>query len=113
MSNRNRIAPAPDPLERGKFSDGHTDFTVCASSADAPDSFQVSANGNRADIVLIVSGLTSGQLHATWGQGWRAFNPEWKVWIEDVAFQIFYNGRHIVNRPGKGGIPGEVRFCNG
>ncbi|MCC3762905.1 hypothetical protein K3N28_07445 [Glycomyces sp. TRM65418] len=118
MSNRSRTAPAPDPLERGRFTDGHTDFTVRASTIDAPDSFQVSADDNLADIVLIVSGLNSGDLHATWGQGWRAFNPEWKVWVEDVAFKVFYTGHHITdrpsNRPGSGdGGPGPVKFCNG
>jgi hypothetical protein len=111
MSDRSRTAPAPDPLERGQLSDGHTEFTVRASSADAPDSFQVSANGNRADLVLIVSGLISGHLHATWGKGWRAFNPEWKVWVEDAAFKVFYTGHYIADRPGSG--TGSVRFCNG
>jgi hypothetical protein len=111
MSDRSRTAPAPDPLERGQFSDGHTEFTVRASSADAPDSFQVSANGNHADLVLIVSGLISGQLHATWGRGWRIFNPEWKAWVEDAAFKVFYTGHHIADRPGPG--TGSVHFCNG
>lgn len=100
----------PDALVRGRFSDGHTDFTVRASSAVAPDSFQVSANRNSADIVLIVSGLNSGRLHATWGQGWRTFAPDWKVWVEDAAFKVFYTGRFIANRPDHGGT---VRFCNG
>jgi hypothetical protein len=128
--------PEPrDSLVRGGFTDNHTDFTVRASSATAPDSFQVIANGNWADIVLIVSGLNSGQLHATWGDGWRVFNPEWKLWVEDAAFKVFYNadlaagqpdhagdrgrnadstGRHdaVRNDRRDGGL-GPVRFCNG
>ncbi|SDE53286.1 hypothetical protein [Glycomyces harbinensis] len=112
MTDKRRTQEPPDPLERGRFNDGHTDFTVCASSANAPDSFQVFANQIRADIVLIVSGLNSGHLHATWGQGWRTFTPEWKIWVEDAAFKVFYNGHHIDNRPEDGG-PGTVKFCNG
>ena len=109
--------PEPrDSLVRGAFSDGHTRFTVRASSETAPDSFQVSANHNPADIVLIVSGLNSGHLHATWGGGWRTFNPDWKLWVEEAAFKIFYNGDLVTSthRPG-GPVPGsgKVRFCNG
>ncbi|GAA1680626.1 hypothetical protein GCM10009830_29600 [Glycomyces endophyticus] len=105
--------PGPSRLERGRFSDGHTNFTVRASSADAPDSFQVSADGNAADIVLIVSGLNTGRLHATWGQGWRSFAPDWKVWVEDAAYQVFYNGLRLGERGTDDGRPGQVRFCDG
>jgi len=105
--------PATMPLERGQFTDGHTTFAVRASSSVAPDSFQVSADNNLADIVLIVSGLNTGNLHATWGQGWRVFAPDWKAWIEEAAFKVFYNGRNITDRPGPDDAPGKVRFCNG
>ena len=97
------IVPTPtprDPLERGRFTDGCTEFTVRAISESAPDSFQVFANGNAADTVLIVSGIVTRRLHATWGDRWRACAPEWKIWVEDTAFAVFYN----VNR---------TRFCNG
>ncbi|MCD0446493.1 hypothetical protein LO763_23020 [Glycomyces sp. A-F 0318] len=107
MSRQNLVTSAADPLERGQFTDGHSRFNVRASSAQAPDSFQVYANSNHADLVLIVSGLISGNLHATWGQGWRTFAPEWKIWLEDTAFTVFYNGTQINQRPGK------VRFCEG
>jgi len=106
--------PGPrDSLVRGEFTDGHTNFTVRASSATAPDSFHVTANRNWADIVLIVSGLNSGHLHATWGDGWRVFNPEWKLWVEDAAFKVFYNGHtgHAGNNNGSG--LGTVRSCDG
>jgi len=112
MTDKNQTRQSTDPLERGRFTDGHTDFTVCASSLTAPDSFQVYTTQYRADIVLIVSGLNSGNLHATWGQGWRAFAPDWKARVEDAAFKVFYTGHHITNRPNEGG-PGPVRFCNG
>lgn len=121
MGNQRLAAAAADPLERGQFTDGHSRFNVRASSAEAPDSFQVYANGNCADLVLIVSGLTSGNLHATWGHGWRAFAPEWKVWLEDTAFKIFYNGsRFGEERPAPSDRTeqpapwlGKVRFCEG
>lgn len=104
----------PEPRDssvRGNFSDSTTRFTVLASSATAPDSFQVSANGNWADIVLIVSGINTGHLHSTWGDGWRTFNPEWKIWVEDTAFKVFYKVGQP-NQDHNGGL-GPVRFCNG
>ncbi|WP_112138522.1 hypothetical protein [Glycomyces dulcitolivorans] len=107
--NPNRDRRGQDPLFRGTFRDAQNQFTVRASSGTAPDSFQVAVAENPADLVLIVSGLTSGQLHATWGQDWRGFAPEWKAWFEDSAFGVFYNGRAIDNRP----RPGQVRFCEG
>lgn len=95
----------PDPLERGRFSDGQRHFTVRASSVDAPDSFQVYANGNAADVVVVVSGLASWRLRATWGDGWRAASAEWKAWCKDQAFMVFYNGRPPAT--------GNARVCNG
>lgn len=95
----------PDPLHRGRFSDGQRHFTVRASSAEAPDSFQVHAGGNRSDIVVVVSGLATWNLRATWGDGWRSASDEWKSWFKDQAFMVFYNG----NPP----ATGKVRVCNG
>lgn len=123
-----RIAPAaPDPLVRGGFTDGRREFTVCASGPVAPDSFQVFANGNRADIVMIVSGLNSGDLHATWGDEWRASTAEWREWARTCAFHVFENGSLIPAsdcRPKPNRAPdgagrrsnvagGEVKFCDG
>lgn len=84
---------AQDPLTWGRFSDRQRQFTVRASSADAPDSFQVYSGGDPADIVVIVSGLASWNLRATWGDGWRSAGAEWKSWCKDQAFMVFYNGR--------------------
>jgi hypothetical protein len=116
-------SPEPsDPLLRGQFTDGRSNFAVRASSADAPDSFQVYVPDRRADIVLIVSGLTSGAMHATWGEGWRDFSSEWKVWLEDTAFQHFYRVARPTphpkgangNREGTAARRREgVRFCDG
>ncbi|MFC3491156.1 hypothetical protein [Glycomyces rhizosphaerae] len=83
----------PDPLNRGQFSDGKRNYTVRASSADVPDSFQVHAGDNQMDIVVVVSGLVSWNLRATWGDGWRSASAEWKSWFKDQAFIVFYNGR--------------------
>lgn len=92
MTDTIRSKPSPrDPLERGRFTDGRTEFTVRASSESSPDSFQVFANGDQGDTVMIVSGIVSRKLHATWGDDWRAYAPEWKIWLEDTAFAVFYN----------------------
>jgi hypothetical protein len=112
---RSKPAPTPvDPLERGQFSDGKRTYVVCASSLDAPDSFQVYAKGNRADVILIVSGLNTGNLHATWSAEWRALAPEWREWARTRAFQAFHevdapDGIDLVGDPRSG----KVRFCNG
>jgi hypothetical protein len=95
----------PDPLIRGRFSDGQRYFTVRASSTEAPDSFQVHAGGDLADIVVVVSGLASWNLRATWGDAWRSASEEWKSWCNDQAFMVFYNGRPPA--------AGKVRVCNG
>lgn len=106
--NPNRDQRPGVPLVRGTFTDKQTNFTVWTSSVPAPDSFQVAVTDNPADLVLVVSGVNSGHLHATWGQEWRAFVPEWKAWVQDAAFKVFYNG-HADDRPN----PGKVRFCDG
>jgi hypothetical protein len=107
---------------RGHFTDGHTHFAVHASTAKDPDAFHVSVSDNPADIVLIVSGLITKQLHATWAESWRIFAPDWKLWVHDAAFQVFYTG-HFTAAPtssgtaitaySNGDFPGKVRFCNG
>ena len=89
----------PDPLVRGRFTDGSREYSVCASSAVVPDSFQVFAGGNRADIVLIVSGLTTGDLHATWGDEWRSMSGEWREWARNCAFHVFHNGSLMAAAP--------------
>jgi hypothetical protein len=108
MSDRTRSgASRIDPLVRGRFHDDYRSYKVRASSADAPDSFQV-VTGESEDIVLIVSGLNSGDLKATWGPFWRSFKPNWKVWVEDSAFRVFYSGRTALPS-----APPTVKFCDG
>ncbi len=95
----------PASLERGSFSDGARTFHVFASSDSAPDSFQVFMGTDRSDLVLVISGLNSGELKANWGPGWRAASEEWREWFEVKAFMAYYNG----DRPSTS----EVRVCNG
>ncbi|MEV3936488.1 hypothetical protein AB0K52_10990 [Glycomyces sp. NPDC049804] len=94
-------------VERGSFSDDYRTYRVRASGADAPDSFQV-LTGDHDDIVLIVSGLNSGDLKATWGPFWRSFKPTWKIWVEEAAFRVFECGRQEINS-----APASIRFCRG
>ncbi|GAB4007046.1 hypothetical protein GCM10029992_59650 [Glycomyces albus] len=100
-----RPAPRTTDLTRGSFTDGVRTFTVRASGPVAPDSFQVYANGNPAEVVLVISGIGSGELRATWGAQWRTASETWRDWCEASAFMVFYNGR--------GPAPGSVRACNG
>jgi hypothetical protein len=95
-------------LERGRFNYGSMTFVVRASSLDAPDSFQVHTGGNPADIVLVVSGLNSWNLRATWGDDWRTAGEEWKLRFKEQAFMVFYNGRAP-----EAGRSRRERFCNG
>lgn len=94
-------------VERGSFSDDYRTYRVRASSADAPDSFQV-LTGRGDDIVLIVSGLNSGELKATWGPFWRSFKPNWKIWVEETAFRVFYSRRQPIES-----APVSWVFCEG
>ncbi|MCC3764072.1 hypothetical protein K3N28_13455 [Glycomyces sp. TRM65418] len=110
MGRANLSVADLEALERGRFSDGRRSFTVRASSAQAPDSFQVFVTGNAADIVLIVSGLTSGNLHATWGEEWRAASEAEREWFQAWAFHVFYNGSVSERRRPQ---PGTVRHCDG
>jgi len=87
----------PTSLVRGMFHDDLRQYKVRVSSPDAPDSFQVTT-GEREDIVLIISGLNSGDLKATWGPFWRSHKPNWRIWIEESAFRVFYSGKHFGNR---------------
>jgi hypothetical protein len=106
--DRNRSgAGRTGSLERGRFRDNYRTYNVRASSVDAPDSFQV-CTGAGEDIVLIVSGLNSGELKATWGPFWRSFEPDWKLWVEDSAFRVFYSGRVEV-----ASAPPTIKFCDG
>ncbi|HEU5129328.1 MAG TPA: hypothetical protein VFU12_15195 [Glycomyces sp.] len=106
MTDARRIRRSrPTTLDRGHFTDGVRTFHVRCSSETAPDSFQVYADGNPEAIVLVLSGLNSGALKATWGPGWITASEEWRQWCEAEAFMVFYNGTKAA--------VGRVRVCNG
>jgi hypothetical protein len=105
-------APNRDPLARGGFTDGSHEFWVYALSAESPDAFQVCADGSQTDIVLIVSGLNSGLVHATWGEGWRTRSREWREWAKDCAAHVFDNGSLLREHQPRVAA-GKVRFCDG
>ncbi|RRS01610.1 hypothetical protein [Glycomyces terrestris] len=99
-----RSDPGSGPPIRGTFEDEYRTYTVQASSAVAPDSFQVLTGPRNDDVVLVVSGLNSGDLKATWGSYWSRLKPHAKIWVEEQAFRIFYRAR----------ISAEAaRFCDG
>jgi len=98
------------PLDRGSFRDDYRSYTVRASSADAPDSFQVITGDRGDDVVLIVSGLTTGNLKATWGRFWSGLKPQSKIWVEEQAYRIFYSGHRII---ATAPVSASVRFCDG
>ncbi|WP_030158735.1 hypothetical protein [Glycomyces sp. NRRL B-16210] len=106
LNARSKLNAEPaDPLVRGDFTDGAHRFTVCASAPTKPNSFQVYANGNRADLVLIVSGLATDNLFSTWGDEWRNRSAAWRHWAREASFNVFYNGEPE--------NPRSVRVCNG
>lgn len=87
--------PEPTSLTRGTFADQYRTYTVRASGPVAPDSFQVTTGPSGDDVVLVVSGLNSGDLKARWGRFWSGLKPHAKVWIEDQAFRAFYSRKHF------------------
>jgi len=95
-----------ESLNRGTFQDQYRTYTVRVSSADAPDSFQVITGARGDDVVLVVSGINSGELKATWGRFWSGLKPQSKIWIEEQAFRVYY--RHRIDS-----APISWRFCNG
>ncbi|MEU6858876.1 hypothetical protein AB0B28_08395 [Glycomyces sp. NPDC046736] len=105
MSDPNEAAePQRNPLYRGTFHDEYRSYSVRASNATAPDSFQVLTGERGDDVVLVVSGLNSGDLKGTWGRYWSGLKPQSKIWIEEQAFRAFYSQRRTV---------ASARFCNG
>ncbi|GAB3659179.1 hypothetical protein [Glycomyces tarimensis] len=97
-------------IERGRFRDRHSEFVVCASATDAPDSFRVYENDNRTDMVLVITGVCSGDLRASWGLAWRGQSEEWREWMEAQAFMAFYNGHRTISTDR---YTGRVKVCDG
>ena len=122
ISRQHADAGENHSLERGEFRDSLRAYKVRVSSNEAPDSFQV-YTGPREDIVLIVSGLNSRNLKATWGPAWRGAEEEWKVWVEECAFSLIIGvqqvGARVGDRPRPDPAapirttPASERFCDG
>lgn len=103
-------SPKKGVVRRGSFSDGAgSTFHVFASSADAPGALFVHYESNRADAVLIVTGLSSGNLHASWGPRWRAAARPWQRWCQGAALHVFYNGGEAAPAT----ATGRARVCDG
>jgi anthranilate synthase component 1 len=64
-NSHSAATPAGASLEKGTFSDGVRTFTVRASAVPAPDSFQVHLAGQSREVVLVISGLSTRDLRAT------------------------------------------------
>lgn len=101
---------APVETERGRFSDGIDRFVVCASPASSvPGSFRVYLGHRGGELVLVVSGISSEDLRATWGERWRELSPLWKEWMQLTAFTVFYTGgADLPKEP-----IGRAKFCEG
>ncbi|MEU6247623.1 hypothetical protein [Glycomyces sp. NPDC047010] len=85
-------------VQRGTFDKDGSRFDVCASSALAPEAMRVYQAGDRSVIALVVSGLNSGDLKASWGAGWGDYPLEWRDDFEERAYRAYVS---------------RVRVCNG
>jgi hypothetical protein len=47
-------------------------------------------------------------VEATWGPFWRSFKPNWKIWVEESAFRVFYSQRQPI-----ASAPVTWRVCEG
>ncbi|THV26415.1 hypothetical protein [Glycomyces paridis] len=100
----------PPEVERGRFTDGVDWFSVCAAPAEcAPESFRVYQQQSGGDLVLIVSGINSENLRASWGEAWRSQSPEWHEWMQVKGFTVFYTGK--AELPDR--YIGRARVCEG
>lgn len=97
----------------GSFSDGAgSTFHVFASSSYAPGALFVHYESNRADAVLIVTGLSSGNPRASWGPHWRATARPWQRWCQEAALHVFYNGGEAT-QAAQATATGRARVCDG
>lgn len=98
-------------VRRGSFVKDGSLFEVCASSANAPEAMRVYPEGDRSRIALVVSGLNSGDLKASWGAGWADYPQEWREDFEDSAYRTYVSRETAPILTTK--ETGTVRVCNG
>lgn len=98
-------------VRRGSFDFNGAEFEVFASSADAPESMRVYPVGRHDSLVLVVSGLNSGDLKASWGMPWSEHPQEWRDSFEERSYRTY------INRGADTGptvrATAKVRVCNG
>lgn len=102
---------AEKEVRRGSFVKDGLWFDVFASSAVAPEAMYVFQSGDRSTIALVVSGLNSGDLKASWGAGWDAYSPEWREDFEEQAYRAYVT-RDTRPRPTPR-TNQALRVCNG
>jgi hypothetical protein len=98
-------------VRRGSFNQDGTTFEVCASSAHAPEAMRVYPAGDRSALVLVVSGLNSGDLKVNWGQPWRGYPAQWREDFEERAYRAYVS--RGAEPPSSGRAAGAVRVCEG
>jgi hypothetical protein len=98
-------------VQRGSFTKSGATFTVYASSEHAHEAMRVYPAEDRNSIVLVVTGLNSGDLKAGWGLPWRDYPEAWREDFEERAYRAYVN-REAAPRPA-GRAVGVVRVCNG
>lgn len=98
-------------VKRGSFVQDGSAFDVCASSEHAPEAMRVYPAGDRSALVLVVSGLNSGDMKANWGQPWRDYPDQWRDDFEERAYRA-YVSRDAKPRASVRAV-GTVRICEG
>lgn len=98
-------------VQRGSFTKSGATFDVFASSDHAPEAMRVYPASDRSSIVLVVTGLNSGDLKAGWGVPWRDFPDEWREDFEERAYRAYVNRADAPRRLER--AVGVVRTCEG
>jgi hypothetical protein len=98
-------------VQRGSFTKNGATFDVYASSEHAPEAMRVYLAEDRTSIVLVVTGLNSGDLKAGWGLPWRDYPEEWREDFEERAYRAYVNREAVPRR--KVSAVGVVRVCSG
>lgn len=102
---------ATTEVRRGSFTKDGIEYEVYASSADAPESMRAYRGGDRSALVLVVSGLNSGDLKPSWGLPWAGFAEEWRNAFEESAYRAYVSRGAVPRSAAR--ATGVARVCNG
>jgi hypothetical protein len=102
---------ATTEVRRGSFTKDGIEYEVYASSANAPESMRVYRADDRNSLVLVVSGLNSGDLKPSWGPPWAEFASEWRDEFEENAYRAYVSRVAIARSSSR--VTGVARVCNG